>query len=389
MRVLVTPEWYPWSDQPGFGSFCREQALVASRSHDVVVLTWRAVTGLRAPFALSDSNEDGLRTLRVRFRHVPLPRFGGVCRLLGVAAALRRLRSAGWIPDVVHAHEYAAGVPATIAASISEAPLIISEHASDLARGTVTPAQKACARRAFHRAVVVCPVSADFAARLGTLVDDTCVIPVPNAVDTSSFHPGTREPHDHIRLLTVGNLVEVKGHCHLLDALRIVVDHGLAATLDVVGDGCRRRELECQARRLGLETTITFHGHVPKERVSEMMRSADVFVLPSLWETMSCALAEAIASGVPCVATRVGGTQEVVDSRTGVLVAPGSPAALAEGVATIVRERQRFRADTLHSIAAEKFGYDAVGKRWTEIYASARAAHTRPRWASRGEAAHA
>ena len=73
MRVLVVPKWYPWPDRPVLGSFCREQARALSTAHDVVVLASDAVW---APefrfFELSDGVEDGLRTLRLRYRR---PRF--------------------------------------------------------------------------------------------------------------------------------------------------------------------------------------------------------------------------------------------------------------------------------------------------------------------------
>ena len=110
MRVLVVPKWYPWPERPVFGIFCQEQARALATRHDVVVLASLAV---RTPdfglFELSDAVEDGVRTMRVRYRR---PRFrpaAMACQIAGMLAALRRLRRAGWRPDVVHAHVYSAG----------------------------------------------------------------------------------------------------------------------------------------------------------------------------------------------------------------------------------------------------------------------------------------
>src|SRR5436305_10386974 len=93
MRVLVVPKWYPWPDRPVFGIFCREQARALARGHDVVVLASDAV---RSPpfrvFELTDALEDGLRTIRVRYRR---PRFrpaAMACQLAGMLTAVRRLR---------------------------------------------------------------------------------------------------------------------------------------------------------------------------------------------------------------------------------------------------------------------------------------------------------
>jgi glycosyltransferase involved in cell wall biosynthesis len=319
-----------------------------------------------------------------------VPKLGGAAKMAGVVSALRRLRAESWTPDVVHAHEYRAGLPARLAARSSGAPLIISEHSSDVALGRLTSRQRSAARRSFGRAAVVCPVSQSLAARLETLTGDARVVAVPNAVDTDLFHPAGGDRADRrIRLLAVGNLVEVKGHRHLIDALRIVLDEGLDASLDIVGDGPARHELEERAGRLGLRGDVEFHGHVTRQAVADAMRAADVLVLPSLWETMGCVLAEALASGIPCVATRVGGVEEVIDDRTGVLVEPASPEALAAGILTVARERERFGASELREVAVQRFGHDAVGRRWTDLYSDAIGARgdRHARW--HGETAHA
>ena len=81
-----------------------------------------------------------------------------------------------------------------------------------------------------------------------------------------------------------------------------------------------------------MDDLIHFHGLRHKEGVAAALREADVFVLASLWETLSCALLEAMSTGLPIVATRVGGVPEVVGRREGILVAPGSSEALAGGL---------------------------------------------------------
>src|SRR5437588_1816758 len=115
MRVLVVPKWYPWPDRPVFGIFCREQARAVARSHDVVVLASDAVRrpGFRV-FELHDATEDGLRTLRLRYRRPWFRPAAMACQLVGMVAAVRQLRRRGWRPDIVHAHVYSAGLPALI-----------------------------------------------------------------------------------------------------------------------------------------------------------------------------------------------------------------------------------------------------------------------------------
>src|SRR5213082_3914096 len=119
MRVLVVPKWYPWPDRPVLGIFCREQAQAVARAHDVVVLASDAVRrpGFAA-FELSDAVEDGLRTLRLRYRRPGFRPAAMAFQLAGMVAALLRLRRQGWRPEIVHAHVYSAGLPAVVLARL-------------------------------------------------------------------------------------------------------------------------------------------------------------------------------------------------------------------------------------------------------------------------------
>jgi glycosyltransferase involved in cell wall biosynthesis len=370
LRVLITPEWYPWPDQPMFGVFCREQARVVASLHDVVVLTWRCDERIPKPFAISEAREDGLLTFRVRFRSSPIPKLGSICKMLGVALVMQRLRRrAGWKPDIVHAHEYQAGAPALVIGKLTGAPVVISEHASAFARGRVEPRQLALAEQVFRRADVISPVSRDLSLRLADLVGGTRLFPVPNAVETTMFRPGSSPDWSQgVRLLTVGNLVEIKGHRHLIDALGRLHALGTDARLDIVGDGELRSELEERVDRLGLESSVRFHGVLSKQGVAEAMRAADIFVLPSLWENMPCVLAEAMASGLPSVASRVGGIPEVIDHRVGLMVEPGSSEALAAALDEIIHSLGGYDPRILRQMAIERYGHKAVCHQWTQVY---------------------
>ena len=386
LRVLVVPKWYPWPEQPVLGAFCREHAHALARRHDVVVLPSLATRrpGFGA-FRLEDAREDGLRTLRVRYRRpVARPAAMGF-QLAGMLAALRRLRGAGWRPDVVHAHVYQAAPPALALGRLSDAPVVVTEHYTGFQRGLVTGYDRWLARRSFERADLVAPVSAELAARLRELAPRARLEVVPNVVDSETFRPradgaGRSGPGagggGGARLLAVAALAEKKGHRFLLEALRELP----GAELDVVGDGELRGALERRARELGVGGRVRFRGALAKAEVAELMRAADLLVLPSLAENLPVVLIEAQASGLPAVATRVGGVPELVDDAAGTLVEPGDAAALAAAIrATLARAGEIDRA-RLAARAGERFGYDAICARWSELYAelrSSRAGSTR------------
>jgi glycosyltransferase involved in cell wall biosynthesis len=78
-----------------------------------------------------------------------------------------------------------------------------------------------------------------------------------------------------------------------------------------------------------------------------------------------------MSSGLPVVASRVGGAPEVVDAAAGELVDPDSPAALADGIARVLHDRDRFDPEAMHRIADDRYGYAAVARKWTDVYEAA------------------
>jgi glycosyltransferase involved in cell wall biosynthesis len=373
MRVLVVPKWYPWPDRPVFGIFCREQARAIARQHDVIVLASEAV---KAPgfaiFELRDADEDGLRTLRVRYRR---PRFRPAamgCQIIGMLVALRRLRHQGWRPEIVHAHVYSAGLPALILGGVSGAKVLVSEHYTGFQRGLVTGYDRFTARLVFRRADLVAPVSNDLAQYVRALQPRATVRVVANVVDTEVFHPvGEQQPQGSAdrsaRLLTVGALVPKKGQADLLTALA-VLRRDREVTLDLVGEGESHGELEQRAHELGLGGAVRFDGERSKEEVAEFMREADLFVLPSLFENLPCVLIEATASGLPFIATAVGGIPDLVAETGGVLCPPHDPQALATAIAHALDEAAEIDREALAETARRRFGYDAIARIWSEIY---------------------
>ena len=361
-RILVVPKWYPWPERPVFGLFCREHARALATVHDVAVLASLATPkpGF-AVYRLTDEVEDGIRTLRVRYRRPRLRPLSMACQLVGMLAALRRLRRDGFRPDVVHAHVYSAGLPALVLARLSRAAFVVTEHYTGFQRGLITGSDRLTARVAFERADLVAPVSRELAGHLREIAPRARIEVHPNTVDTEVFAPAPHPDHGPPqRLLNVAALAEKKGHRYLLEALGRLD----GVRLDLVGDGELRDELEARARELGV--AVRFHGELPKEHVARMMGEADLFVLPSTHETFGAVLIEAMACGLPSVATRVGGVPEVLDDTAGELVEPRDPAALAAAIERVLA--RSFDAEALAREARERYGYDAFAAEWTAVY---------------------
>jgi glycosyltransferase involved in cell wall biosynthesis len=159
-------------------------------------------------------------------------------------------------------------------------------------------------------------------------------------VDLSVFRPRARRAGNRpLEMICVASFEEVKGHRYLVEACRLLRDQGLNFVCHLVGDGPLRKETERRIAGAGLETHVIIHGGQTRSKVARMMAEADLAVLAShptprgKKEGIPVALMEAMACGLPVVASRISGIPELVeDGHTGFLVSPGDPAALAEAV---------------------------------------------------------
>lgn len=372
IRVLLVSEWYPWPHDPMRGTWVREQAEAIAGHVDLVALVVDASASpalRRRPWAIEEAAEGGFRLLRLRHRRSAIPKLGSVWRQLGMLVALRRLHGAGWFPDIVHARVFSAGFSALPLARLSRVPLIVSEHYTGFPRGALSRWDCAIARFTFRRAAMVCPDSNDLARHLRPLSGSTEVRHMANVFDDETFFPASTEPSGtFVRLINVAALMDKKGHADLLDALVRVREHRRDVRLDIFGDGPLRDQLREHAAALGLSSTVAFHGGRPKQEIAAALRDAHVFVLPSHWENEPHALIEAMGSGLPSVATAVGGVSAMLDPNGGVLVPPRDPAALAEALLDAINRRKTFDRQRIADRARARWGTKAFVDRWLSVY---------------------
>ena len=369
LQVLIVPEWHPWPEAPVEGSWVREQARAAALECDVAILATRpGAPTLRPRLELTESVEEGLRTVRVRYAASRLPKATFARRVRAMAAGAAHLRRSGFTPEVVHAHVFSAGFPAALLARRMRVPLVVSEHYTGFPRGTLSRWDRLIAKRTFRAADLVCPASADLARHLERLQRHARFRPMPNVVDTNVFFPPAAELEGPARLLNVASLHDKKGHAHLLRAFAHVRSERPDALLEVVGDGPRRAELERLAERLGVGGVVRFLGTREKDEVAQLMRSAHLFVLASLWENAPHVVIEALASGLPVVATDVGGVAELLPPEAGTLVPAADPDAFARAALELLERQSQLDREALAATAEARFGHEAVGRLWAEVY---------------------
>ena len=166
-------------------------------------------------------------------------------------------------------------------------------------------------------------------------------------------------------VLTIARLDAQKGITHLLDAAASVPN----AFFAIAGDGPDRASLEAHASSLGITERVRFLGH--RRDVPGLLAIADLFVLPSLYEGLPLAALEAMAAGVPVVATAIGGTSEIVrDGETGTLVPPADGAALAAAIARVLSDRERTTrlASAARALVQREYSVESMVRSVSAVY---------------------
>ncbi len=392
MRVLMLSHMYPSPVNPTAGIFVHEQVqALQALGHDVRVVSpkgW-APPGLSHWSAYRDvPGVDIVEGVRVLYpKKLTLPRnllgpYNCDAMLLAIRRPLQRVYSR-WPFEVIHAHMLVPdGWAAAAVGAELGVPVVATGHRADVldipARGARDAAQVERAVETIDQVVTVSRAIGDAAEALGRPRRPIQVI--PNGADTAHFFPRDRRearqrlglPLDEPTISYVGKLVPRKGVDTLVEAMGLLKARRAKVPLLVVaGIGELREPMESRARELGVFDRIHFVGKVAHDEVPWVMASGDVFVLPSLSEGLPTVVCEAMACGLPVVATAVDGTPEAVrDGETGYLVPPREPEPLASALGRVLddpegAERMRRRA---LEIALEIYTWDANARAYDEIY---------------------
>lgn len=369
MKVLFLTASYPSPDGPAVGIFVKEHARAAARQADVAVVHLeradvRRVRVVREP--------DEFPLWRATYPRHPAPlSYAG--NLAAAVAALRRVRLAGFSPDVLHAHFFLAGAPAVVLGRMLRKPVVLTEHWSVFLADDPTQLSQVVRRTAkfaFEHADLVLPVSE--ALRNGIVAHgvDARFRVVPNVFDESLFHPnGASEAREPKRLLSVGAFYPAKGYDVLLQAISLLAERRRDFRLAVIGAaGETRPECDALRQRLGLEDVVSFLGLLPKEEVARRMRAADLFVLTSRYDNNPCALIEALASGLPAVATAVGGIPEMLSAASGALARPGDPEDVAAKLDECLDRLDTFDRAAIAADARARYGRPVIAQALAEVY---------------------
>lgn len=390
-HILIVPSWYSDPDSPILGSFFRDQAEALRRRGDRVGVVYAEARSLRrlspaswrrSHFQATEGDEGGVATLR---RHGWNPhvrsRAGARLWVGWTRALMRRYAARHGVPDVVHSHSALWGGAAAGAVCRQWGrPHVLTEHSTGFAKDYYAPWMHPYIRRTFREADALLAVSESLGLLIRPFAGDRPIRVVPNMVDVAFFDLPAAPARRHgdgegrpFRFFALARLVPQKALDVLIRAFALAFCGDPDAALDIGGQGEERGGLQRLIGAEGVQDRVRLVGPLSRDGVRAALHEANAFALGSHVETFGVVFIEAMAAGLPVVATRCGGPEEFVTREVGLLVEPGDVGALAQALRE-VRARSRaggYPPDRVRDYAVRRYGDVAVCDRLEEVYAQA------------------
>jgi len=375
MHILIISSIYPSENHPSKGIFIHEQALALKKGgHQVGALVSnyphpkRIVKG---KFSFQESIRfyelDGIPVMNFFF--LPIPFIHKPFTKIISSFYLRKYIKKYGKPDIIHAHfVFFGGVIAKLLNEITGIPFVVTAHSSRHFKEIKSKYKFNEMRLVFKSADQVIAVSKFLRKRLGTLYKIDQIKVIPNTVNSDFFTP-SKKKHDKNRFIftCIGNMSINKGFDKLLSAFSSF-SKTENVYLNIIGDGPERNNLEQLAKELGIEKRVIFYGLLNRTRILDVLQQSDVLVSSSNLETFGVTLIEALACGIPVIATRSGGPEEIVNETNGILVINQDVYALTAGLKEIYKDYQRFDPEIIRSECINKYGYGKISDQLTKVY---------------------
>lgn len=238
-------------------------------------------------------------------------------------------------------------------------------------------------RRIMHKADLITGVSKNTVATTVPAKDMHKAKVIYNGINIDMFKPRRGRGHvsdryastyggHAIKILTNGRLVPQKGQIYLINALKMFIDDGNDASLTIIGTGPMHDTLMKLSKKLGIGDRIRIISGIDENELPYYYNAADLFVLPSTYEPGSIALIEAMASGTPAIATRIGGIPELM-GRCGLYVKPKDSYDIYKKLNFFIDNKRAMSrlAKDAHSRAIENHDWDKIALRYAETFEKA------------------
>lgn len=367
MNVLILTHSYPDNEIRWRGAFIQEQARALSLKHRVFVVFFKTDYSRFAPFSaysFKKSADDSVTVYELTVaRSFPvvnqLKYFWDTYRFIN-----KEILQHEYI-DIIHSHlSYPAGFLGTIIQKKKKIPNVLTEH-TWIKKHFRSRIHRWCVMYALRNAGCVIAVSNALKDDIGQYCDREAEV-VPNVVSTGRFSIASAV-RNNLNLGILGGMGNYrKGLDILLQAAALLKN--IDFTIHIGGDGKYLPEFKELSKELGIYDRCIFYGEIKPEDVNRFYSKLDIYTLPSRDETFGVVVVEAMAGGLPVIASKCGGPQEIITKDTGLLVEKENPRELAEAIEHMSENLSSYDKVKIRDYAIRKYGPEAFVTNVTHIY---------------------
>lgn len=371
MNLFVIPSWYPTKIHPEDGTFFRERAHILSRDGINVTVVSPVQHSLWDLIHIRKMTETQSRDQNINLLQKEIINKFPKCekhsfksyQSLAVGLFKRGVGLFGR-PDAVYIHSSLWAGAALCSHLHKEAiPFAVSEHLmSFMQDGRFSAFQKMKIEETYRCAQTIVATSSSLQDQIMNKFPDarSKVRIIPNPADIQSFsQKETDGSHSPFRFIYIGLFRPEKRLDLLLDAFLKVKKSMPDTHLTIIGDGPLQKSVKHQIQRLHLKSSVTLTGYLTKDKIASQLRGHDALVLSSDVETFGVAPIEAMAVGLPVIATDCGGPSDYITPNTGLLIPKDDVQLLADGMIQLIENYDQFSRGKIRSFTIGRYGDDA------------------------------
>ena len=270
------------------------------------------------------------------------------------------------IPDIIHLHSYINGEMAIWIKENYNIPYVVTEHLSGFARGTVTPHNMDKAKKVFKLSECNIAVSNQLTQLLEDKMNNEFVY-IPNFVNIDFFKMKVDIENNSFKFINIAFLNKNKNQAMLIKAFYKAFKNKPIISLTIAGDGPEYNNLKQLIEELNLEEQVFLYGRASREEVKNLLHDSNAFVLSSQYETFGVVIIEALACGLPVIATKCGGPESIITNGVG-LLSDINEDSLSENLMWMVEKRSTYDSSYIRNYAKNNFSEEAVISKLNDVY---------------------
>jgi L-malate glycosyltransferase len=379
VKLYIVPSWYPSFLHPEDGTFFKERSKILNKNgFDVITIAniLASTKDITKIFKIKNTpplkTDSGIVYQKIRINPFPkIPQLSFIYYKYHLLKLFKQAVKENGKPDHVFINSSLwAGAALSNYLYRNDIKYFVSEHLKEfLINDAFTTYQKQSIQNTYKYASKIIATSSALKKGImkNTSINSDNISIVPNPADISSFHIKNKSMTGGFNFISIALLREEKRLDLLLEAYAKIKNVFEDAHITIVGDGPEKNNLLTLVKNLNIEQYVKFTGFLSKEEIASLLQKSSALVLNSDVETFGVALVEAMASGVPAIATQCGGPDDIVTHETGYLINKGSVEELYQSMHKMIKNYKSFNPERIREIAIQKYGDQAYAKSILEL----------------------